>query len=814
VLEQLRMKVVEVLTRIAEVCINVQASRLRRPFSYLIPDEFSYLTAGWRVVVPFGTSDAEGFVLEIREANTNDDEMALKSIHDVPDDELWFDTEMLATARWLSAYYVCSLGEALRLFIPGKSGIRSEKYYQTVPDTEPLTATGPVYEFIRQKGNVSFQQLRSEFGAACRPEITALIRAGLIHTNRQTRQRVSEKWQRIIQLAIPASTLEPMLLAWKGKPAQKRILERLVQNGRLPVSQADDGIAWDTAVKSLISAGLVCEEKIRITRNSYCDMNGICPPVHATLAQQDALNAILPAIREQSFKAFLLYGVTGSGKTEVYLQATAGAIAIGKQTLVMIPEIAQTSQLLRRFKARFGSAVAVIHSRLSVSERRDVWDRFRSRDIQIVIGTRSALFLPGAHLGLIIIDEEHEFTYKQEEAPRYHVRETALRRAELLGATIVLGSATPALESYHAAMNGRFTLLEMPQRVDGSTLPTVEVVDMREQLKLGRKSVVSEPLERLLKETKEKNEQSILLLNRRGHSTFVMCRECGFVMRCEHCSVPLVFHMHGGKLQCHYCDSYHVVPTSCPACHGKYIRYFGAGTQRLEEELTALLPGIRLTRMDQDTTGGKSGHDKMLDVFRAGESDILLGTQMVAKGHDIENVTAVGILAADSSLNLPDFRAAERSFALVMQAAGRAGRGSKAGRVVVQTYHPEHYALQAGAKQDYAAFYRQEIEFRRQLEYPPFAQFIKLTTTGSDEVKTMKSAEDFAAVIRAHFDTLPDGVDILGPFVPPVSKIGDVFRVHTLIRAKNLAAVKQLLVDTGIAWARDVSVDVDPLGMM
>ncbi|HWR31026.1 MAG TPA: primosomal protein N' [Negativicutes bacterium] len=802
------------LTRIAEVCINVQASRLRHPFSYIVPQEYPDLEVGWRVVVPFGSSDAEGFVLAIRPPEQNEDLTALKSIRDVPDDEPWFDEEMLKTAQWLSDYYVCSLGEALRLFIPGKSGVRTEKFYRISPDFEPTETSGAVYDFIRQKGPVAFGRLRAEFGAVCRSELVALVRDGLILSSRQTRQRVTEKWARVLCLIAPIDQLNEILATWKGKPAQKRLLERLAAAGNLPVSKESGGIAWDSAAKALVQAGLACEKKVRLQRDSYCEMTGTCAPVIATQAQQAALDKILPAIQDQKAHTFLLYGVTGSGKTEVYLQATAAALAAGRQALVMIPEIAQTSQLLRRFKARFGPEVAVVHSRLSVAERRDVWDLFRNREIGIVIGTRSALFLPGAHLGLIIMDEEHEFTYKQEESPRYHVRETALRRAALLGATVILGSATPALESYHAAMSGRYTLLDMPTRVDGSTLPTVEVVDMREQLKLGRKSVVSAPLEQLLKETKDKEEQAILLLNRRGHSTFIMCRECGYVMRCEHCSVPLVFHMHGGKLRCHYCDSYHVVPTTCPSCHGKYIRYFGAGTQRLEEELTAILPGIRLTRMDQDTTGGKTGHDKMLDEFRAGKSDILLGTQMVAKGHDIENVTAVGVLAADSSLNLPDFRAAERSFALVMQAAGRAGRGAKAGRVVVQTYHPEHYALQAGAAQDYAAFYKQEIDFRAQLQYPPFTSFLKLTTTGKDEAQTMKVAEDMAAMLRERFGPLDEAVEILGPFVAPVSKIGDVFRVHTLLRGKNLSDVKKMLVDTGIAWNRDVIVDVDPLGMM
>ena len=567
-------------------------------------------------------------------------------------------------------------------------------------------------------------------------------------------------------------------------------------------------------MKALLQAGLIRLEKTRQQRDSFCHVVGEGKLVQATPAQQAALAEILSAIAAKTPQPFLLHGVTGSGKTEVYLQAAAAALTQGRQVLVMIPEIAQTSQVLRRFKARFGAAVAVVHSRLSVAERRDVWDLFRSREIDIVIGTRSALFLPGAGLGLIIIDEEHEFTYKQEESPRYHVRETALQRARQLGATVILGSATPALESYHAAMTGAYRLLTLPERVDGAAMPTVEVVDMREQLKQGRKSVISEPLEKLLQQSVEKGEQAILLLNRRGHSTFVMCRECGHVMRCDHCSVPLVYHMHGGKLSCHYCESFHAVPTSCPECHGRYIRYFGAGTQRLEEELTNLMPGVRLTRMDHDTTGGKTSHDSLLDGFRQAKTDILLGTQMVAKGHDIENVTAVGILAADSSLNLPDFRSAERTFALVMQAAGRAGRGSKAGQVVVQTYHPGHYAMIAGAAQDYQRFYQQEIRFRQELRYPPFAQFLKLTFSGGDESRTMKTAEDTAALLQDRLESTGSPIDVLGPYAAPVAKIGDLFRVQLLLRGENLTAAKQTLIECGIAGSAAITIDVDPLGMM
>ena len=800
--------------KIAEVCINIQASALRRAFSYCIPAEFSFLKAGWRVVVPFGANAVEGFVLDVRDASPGEDPSLLKPIQEVPDADAWFDEEMLSTAQWLSDYYVCSLAEALRLFIPGKSGIRSEPFYEVRAGHEPGAGAGAIYEYVCQKGPVGYNRLRAEFGAECRSELADLVRRGALLSRRQARQRTGEKWERRISLAKEPAVVRAALLEWRGKPAQKRLLERLLETEDLPISRDLDGVAWDGATKALAIAGWIQESKIRIQRDSYCGISGNCAPVRATAAQQKALHDIFPSILDRLAKTFLLHGVTGSGKTEVYLQAAAQALASQQQVLVLIPEIAQTSQVLQRFKARFGSAVAVIHSRLSVAERRDVWDGFRSGEVRIVIGTRSALFLPGSGLGLIIIDEEHEFTYKQEESPRYHVRDTALHRAAALKATVLLGSATPAIESYHSAMAGRYELLELPDRVDGCSLPTVEVVDMRVELKTGRRSVLSEPLLRLLRETKDKGEQSILLLNRRGHSTFVMCRECGYVMRCTHCSVPLVYHMQGGQLRCHYCDAVHAVPTVCPVCHSKYIRYFGAGTQRLEEELSALLPDVRLTRMDQDTTGGKMGHDRLLDNFRAGRSDILLGTQMVAKGHDIANVTAVGILAADSALNLPDFRAAERTFALVMQAAGRAGRGSKPGRVVVQTYHPEHYALQAGAAQDYTAFYNQEISFRQQLSYPPYVQFVKLTSSGRDESRTVKLAEEMVSDLRSRFAQLPESVEIIGPFVAPVSKIGDLFRVHTLLRGANLDLAKAILVEAGIAGARDVTIDVDPLGMM
>jgi primosomal protein N' (replication factor Y) len=495
------------LIQIAEVCINVQASRLRHPFSYAVPAEFSFIGPGWRVVVPFGSIEVEGFVVAVRSSESEDDARLLKSVRDVPDIEAWFDKEMLATASWLSDYYVCSLGEALRLFIPGKSGIKKESFFAVAAESSKPIGASKIFDFILKRGTIGFNRLRAEFGAGCRNELEQLLQKGLLVAHQQTRQRVKTKWIRILRLNMSQFDITSILAGWKGKPAQKRILERLLSEQKLLVSTEPPGIPYDFSVKALLKAGLICEEKTQFQRDSFCDVSADCQNVELTRAQQLAVDKLLPAIRSGKAETFLLHGVTGSGKTEVYLRAAAVALAEGRQVLVMIPEIAQTHQVLRRFKARFGAAVAVVHSRLSVAERRDVWDFFRRREVDIVIGTRSALFLPGAGLGLIIIDEEHEFTYKQEENPRYHVRETALVRAAQLGVTVLLGSATPALESFFAARSGRFRLLTLPERVDGSCLPSVEVVDMREQLKLGRKSVISEPLEKLLKETVEKRSR-------------------------------------------------------------------------------------------------------------------------------------------------------------------------------------------------------------------------------------------------------------------------------------------------------------------
>ena len=497
----------------------------------------------------------------------------------------------------------------------------------------------------------------------------------------------------------------------------------------------------------------------------------------------------------------------------MYIEAVAVARANQRQAIVLVPEIALTSQIVARFKARFCDDVVVMHSKLSTGERYDAWQRLRTKQAGIVIGARSAVFSPLPDLGIIIMDEEHEFTYKQEEAPRYHTRQVALTRARLAGGIVIMGSATPSVETYYQALQSEHTLLTMAKRIAGALLPEVTVVDMREELRQKRRSVISLPLLELLAETLERKEQAIILLNRRGYATFVMCRECGHIIRCQHCDISLVYHAVGNLLRCHYCQTVEKTPDICPKCSSRYIRFFGTGTQKLEENLAKSFPGIRIVRMDQDTTGGKMAYDRILDAFAKGEHDVLLGTQMVAKGHDVKNVTAVGIIAADSILNLPDFRAAERVFALLTQAAGRAGRGDKAGKVVVQTYNPEHYAVKAGANHDYTAFYQAEIGFRKGLCYPPYGQILKLTTQADEEGKARSQADKIIKKLKSmlqHNDT----IEVIGPFPAPIAKIKDVFRMNIVIKAVNIAEVKPYLVDMGLTTRPDVIIDVDPISIM
>lgn len=799
----------------AEVFVNMPARRLAKSFTYLVPAELAGIGPGWRVLVPFGRRKAEGFVVSLDDNAGQTD--GLKPILAAIDDEPWFTAHMLAVAEWVSKYYLSTPAEAMRLFIPGKAGIKSATVYRQAA-LEPAEAAGlPAGLTVAQRQvydrlgtGRTLAQLTRELGGGAAAILRQLVRRGLATAEDVTRRTARTQYQTVWRLAVAPEVAATMADGLRNRPAQARALAALV--AKTPLAPADlRQLKLTTAtLKGLAAAGLAAAEAVPVARDSYAGLGEAARTVVLTPEQQAALDEVVPAIVGRRFASFLLHGVTGSGKTQVYIEAAAAARRQGRQVVVLVPEIALTGQIVQRFKARFGVDVVVLHSRLTVGERYDTWLRLRSGEAGIVIGARSAVFAPVADPGLFIVDEEQEFTYKQEESPRYHTRAVAMKRAELAGAAVVLGSATPAVETYFAALAGQHKLLAMPKRVDGALLPAVTIVDMREELTAGRRSVIAGPLRDLLTATVDKGEQAIILLNRRGYATFVLCRECGQVMRCGHCAVSLVYHATGNQLRCHYCQATQPTPDVCPACGSRYIRYFGTGTQKVEEELAALLPSARIVRMDQDTTGGKLAHDQILTAFAAGKYDVLLGTQMVAKGHDIKNVTAVGIISADTALNLPDFRAAERTFMLLTQAAGRAGRGDRPGRVVVQTYNPEHYAVQAGAAHDYAAFYAAEIVGRRELDYPPFTQLIKLTIQGKDEARARRQAEELAAALRRAIGP----VALIGPFPAPVSRISDIFRLHILLKGDDLSAVKPLLRELALEGRDDVTVDVDPVSVL
>ncbi len=802
------------MARIAEVFVNLPARRLTHSFTYLLPDGLGQVGPGWRVLVPFGRRQAEGFVVGVaEEAPAAPQE--LKPILGAIDDGPWFTDHMLAVAAWVSDYYLSTPAEAMRLFVPGKAGIRSAVVYRPtgVDAGEFLAGRGPlagrVYAALCA-GPRTLAQLSGELGTGAAAALRLLVRQGLAAGENVVRRTARTQYKTCWRLAVDEAAATAHLDGLKGRPAQGRMLAALLARERLTAEDLKKLKIGAATVKGLAAAGLVAAERTAVVRDSYAGAGGTAQALVLTDEQQAALAAIIPAVAAKRYESFLLHGVTGSGKTQVYIEAAAAARRDGRQVVVLVPEIALTGQIVTRFKNRFGDDVAVLHSKLSAGERYDAWLRLRSGAAGIVVGARSAVFAPLPDPGLFIIDEEQEFTYKQEESPRYHTRDVALKRAELAGAAVVLGSATPAVETYHAALAGRHRLLRMPSRVDGASLPPVTVVDMRAELQAGRRSVISAPLRDLLAETVARGEQAVIFLNRRGYATFVLCRECGEVMRCGRCAVSLVYHAAGNVLRCHYCQSSQPAPDVCPTCGSRYIRYFGTGTQKVEEELADLLPAARVVRMDQDTTGAKMAHDRILAAFAAGRYDILLGTQMVAKGHDVKNVTAVGVVSADTALYLPDFRAAERTFMLLTQAAGRAGRGGAPGRVVVQTYSPEHYAVQAGARHDYEAFYADEIGCRRELDYPPFAALVKLTVQGTDEVKARRQAEEAAAALRAG---LP-GVPVVGPFAAPVARISDVYRLHILVKAAAGTDVRPAIRALGLERRSDITVDVDPVNVL
>ncbi|HZG74837.1 MAG TPA: primosomal protein N', partial [Paenibacillus sp.] len=738
--------------------------------------------------------------------------------------------ELLDLAGWLSRKYLCPQYTALTALLPSALKTKTETVFEAaVPpaSADVSEELRGVLAYVAQRGRVSEKALMQAFADRAELLSTAIL-LGLLTESKEVKDRLGMKVQLCVRPAASAEALTAAADAARRRaPKQAELLDLLAsiadEGGEPPLlaELAKGAGIGPAAVKALEAKGYCVVEAKELARDPYADRRfEASRPLPLTETQAAALAPIRRAIEAGSFAPFLLHGVTGSGKTEVYLQAMQACLEAGREAILLVPEISLTPQTVNAFKGRFGDRVAVMHSRLSAGERYDEWRKIARRRVKIAIGARSAIFAPFTNVGLIIIDEEHESSYKQEESPKYHARDVALERAARHGAAVVLGSATPALETYLAAHRGVYTLLEMPDRAFGQAMPRVDIVDMRQELRDGNRSMFSGRLREALETRLERGEQSVLLLNRRGYSTFVMCRSCGFAAQCPHCDITLTYHRSGRHSRCHYCGYTEREATQCPSCQSEHIRHFGAGTQRVEEELAKLFPGIRTIRMDVDTTSTKGAHEKLLADFRERKADVLLGTQMVAKGLNFPFVTLVGVISADTVLRLPDFRAAERTFQLLTQVAGRAGRHQLPGEVVVQTYTPEHYSIQFAQHHDFRGFARRELISRRELGYPPYCRLALATLAHEDISRLVTSSERFAGELKKRFAELREGggePELLGPVPSPIPKLKDRYRFQCMVKYRgetNVAGALRASADAMLDDVRklklSIQLDMDP----
>ncbi|MFH1675258.1 MAG: primosomal protein N' [Pseudomonadota bacterium] len=798
-----------------------------KTFHYEVPEPFQErIEIGHRVWVPFGSQQITGYVLDFSRPPCD---TSIKKILDVLDDTPLFPAHMVSFYRWIARYYLHPIGEVIKGGLPG--GINTA-VVQTVSLTEKGKAAmrkdrnqveSKILELLKENDTLTLKGLDQRMGH-CVPRslIYGMVRAGSIALSRKiTPGRVSPKWEWYVtakeEVAIPgrfSQSRQKLLDAIKTKReiSLKALKEIVPTAGRLVRLMAEDGLVE------------------MVKRPVYRDPFG--EPIEGDIfapelmpEQAKAVFAIKEGLTRGGFETYLLHGVTGSGKTEVYMRAVADVLEMGKEALVLVPEIALISQTERRFRARFGDRVALLHSGLTDGERYDQWMRIRKKEAGVVIGARSAVFAPLENLGLVVVDEEHDDSYKQESGLRYNGRDLAIVRAKIAGAVAMLGSATPSLSSYHNSLTGKSHRLTLSKRVREQALPEVTVVDLRKQE--GRRRNIwflSRELKEAIKTTLDRGEQILLFLNRRGYASFPMCAKCGKAVRCKNCDVSLTFHQGANAFRCHYCGFSRPGISACEGCGSEKTILLGLGTEKVEAAMKELFPEARVARMDRDTTSQKGALLKQLKALRKGAVDILIGTQMVAKGHDFPGITLVGIVCADLSLNFPDFRAAERTFQILSQVAGRAGRGDRPGKVILQTYNPEHFCILTARDQDCEAFYKEETPFREALGYPPFSRLVQLIILGSDRKKTFAAAQLIGKIckaLQAEDDTLRKEITVLGPVAAPISRLQKKYRCQLLLkglRAGSLHALVTKLMKGSEKAVREarvkVVVDVDPVSML
>ncbi|MBI4298124.1 MAG: primosomal protein N' [Chloroflexi bacterium] len=816
------------MTRFAEVAVNSPAAG-RRTFSYEIPSGMG-VEPGQPVLVPFGSRLLQGIVLELTLYPPPEAADKTKPIAQALAPSAMLFPHQLELSRWLSHHYLCPLFPCLGSMLPPGFERRLLTFFSPTSNPSPsaLASLTPkqreIWHLLEKQSQVELNQVRKLLGREVEGLLAQMVRRGLaVKAQELEPVRVHQKMVPYLCLEVAPEEASQEAARLRGRRAhqQAKLLELLAQMPTpIPLAEVRKlAPISHAALSSLQHKGLLSLENIPVLRDPLAQHRAaLTQPPTLTPQQEAAWGAIREGLlqaRPGKAPAFLLHGVTGSGKTELYLRALALAEEMGKQGIVLVPEIALTPQTIDRFASRFPGQVAVLHSRLSLGEQFDSWHRIREGHFQVVVGSRGAIFAPHPNLGLVVVDEEHEGAYKQEQPPPYHAREVALKLGQLCGAVVILGSATPDVETYYRAERGELIRLELPQRIGspqegGSGLPQVEVVDLRQELRLGNRSLFSRPLSAALSQTLAAGEQAILFLNRRGSASFVQCRGCGHVMKCRRCAIALTYHAPEDSLVCHQCNYRIAPPTTCPQCLRPGLRYLGLGTEKVEAEARQAFPQARLLRWDRDVTRGKGSHERILAQFQSREADILVGTQMVAKGLDLPEVTLVGVISADVSLHLPHFRAEERAFQLLTQVAGRAGRGPEEGRVIIQTYSPEHPAVVAAAHQDYSSFYRREIEERRRLGYPPFSRLIRLVYANLSAHRSQQEAERLCQRLRQEREGKGlSQPDVLGPTPAYIARLRGRYRWQILLRGPE---PRLLLEDMPLP--RGWSVDVDPLDLL
>lgn len=707
--------------RFAQIIIDISHEKVDRTFDYRIPPQLEdRISVGVLVKIPFGKGNSlrKGYVVGITD-HADYDADKIKEIAGIVEGSVSAESQLIMLAWWLKEQYGSTMNQALKTVLPVK-------------------------------------------------------------------QKVKPKEKKVLRLLIPEEQLEAVTAEAEKKSykARVRLFKALKENPLIPYEVASGQMNLSAAtLKPVIEKGYVALESEEIFRNPVKNAGSRVKAVDLNGEQQAVADAFCEDFEAGKRETYLIHGITGSGKTEVYMEMISRVISEGMQVIVLIPEIALTYQTVMRFYGRFGNRVSIINSRLSAGERYDQFERARGGDIDIMIGPRSALFTPFSRLGLIIIDEEHEGAYKSEVVPRYHARDVAVKRAQMQNASVVLGSATPSLEAYTKALRGEYRMFSLHTRAKAdSRLADVAVVDLREELKDGNKSIFSRRLQQMISDRLEKKEQIMMFINRRGYANFVSCRSCGEAIKCPHCDVTLTLHK-DNRLVCHYCGYSIPMPDKCPSCGSPYIANFGVGTQKIEMMTKKMFPQARVLRMDLDTTSKKGGHEEILSAFAEGDADILIGTQMIVKGHDFPDVTLVGVLAADLSLYTPDYRAAERTFQLLTQAAGRAGRDARHGDVIIQTYNPEHYSIVTAAEQDYETFYHQEMAYRRLMKYPPVNVLFTVQMASKSEAALVEAADRLAAHITPQADE--EKVQMIGPVDASVYKINDIYRKILYLKQEN-----------------------------